>query len=51
MYTPLMHARIYSFIIFSEWIVDPSSERAHQLLRTQYHAVTQNLGNPLATKW
>ncbi|KAL9553105.1 hypothetical protein MBANPS3_003448 [Mucor bainieri] len=37
--------------LYNEWIVDPSSERAHQLLRTQYHAVTQNLGNPLATKW
>lgn len=37
--------------IYNEWIVDPSSERAQQLLRTQYHAVTQNLGNPLATKW
>ncbi|EPB83346.1 hypothetical protein HMPREF1544_09879 [Mucor circinelloides 1006PhL] len=37
--------------LYNEWIGDPSSERAHQLLRTQYHAVTQNLGNPLATKW
>ncbi|CAO3646738.1 unnamed protein product [Mucor fragilis] len=37
--------------LYNEWIVDASSERAHQLLRTQYHAVTQNLGNPLATKW
>ncbi|KAG2202105.1 hypothetical protein INT47_008077 [Mucor saturninus] len=37
--------------IYNEWIIDPSSERAQQLLRTQYHAVTQNLGNPLATKW
>ncbi|KAG2233801.1 hypothetical protein INT48_005954 [Thamnidium elegans] len=37
--------------IYNEWIIDPNSERAHQLLRTQYHAVTQNLGNPLATKW
>lgn len=37
--------------IYNEWIVDPSSERANQLLRTKYHAVTQNLGNPLATKW
>ncbi|KAI9487169.1 MAG: iron hydrogenase [Benjaminiella poitrasii] len=37
--------------IYNEWIVDPSSDRAHQLLRTQYHAVTQNLANPLATKW
>ncbi|KAI9257380.1 cytosolic Fe-S cluster assembly factor [Phascolomyces articulosus] len=37
--------------IYNEWIGDPLSERAHTLLRTQYHAVTQNLGNPLATKW
>lgn len=41
----------FSLFFISEWIVDPTSERAHQLLRTQYHAVTQNLGNPLATKW
>ncbi|KAI8075852.1 iron hydrogenase [Gilbertella persicaria] len=37
--------------IYNEWIINPSSERANQLLRTQYHAVTQNFGNPLATKW
>ncbi|KAI7901940.1 iron hydrogenase [Cokeromyces recurvatus] len=37
--------------IYNEWIVDPTSDRAHQLLRTQYHAVTQNLANPLVTKW
>ncbi|KAG0169716.1 hypothetical protein DFQ30_003309 [Apophysomyces sp. BC1015] len=37
--------------IYNEWIGDPSSERATRLLRTQYHAVTQNLANPLATKW
>ncbi|KAI8888453.1 iron hydrogenase [Backusella circina FSU 941] len=37
--------------IYNEWIVDPTSERAQSLLRTQYHAVTQNLANPLATKW
>ncbi|KAF7720812.1 hypothetical protein EC973_006001 [Apophysomyces ossiformis] len=37
--------------IYNEWIGDPNSERAKTLLRTQYHAVTQNLANPLATKW
>ncbi|OBZ83231.1 Cytosolic Fe-S cluster assembly factor narfl, partial [Choanephora cucurbitarum] len=37
--------------IYNEWIVDPTSERARQLLHTQYHAVTQDFGNPLATKW
>ncbi|KAI8983512.1 iron hydrogenase [Pilobolus umbonatus] len=37
--------------IYSEWIMDPSSERARQLLHTQYHAVTENFSNPLATKW
>ncbi|OAD75924.1 hypothetical protein PHYBLDRAFT_15794 [Phycomyces blakesleeanus NRRL 1555(-)] len=37
--------------IYNEWIGDPSTERSRQLLRTQYHAVTQNLVNPLATKW
>ncbi|KAI9030965.1 cytosolic Fe-S cluster assembly factor NARFL-like protein [Phycomyces nitens] len=35
--------------IYNEWI-GPSAER-RQLLRTNYHAVTQNLVNPLATKW
>lgn len=34
-----------------EWIGDPQSEKAHKLLRTQYHAVTQSFANPLATKW
>ncbi|GAA5799160.1 hypothetical protein HPULCUR_004570 [Helicostylum pulchrum] len=34
-----------------EIISDPNSEIARQLLRTQYHAFTQNLGNPLATMW
>ncbi|KAI8371716.1 iron hydrogenase, partial [Radiomyces spectabilis] len=37
--------------LYNEWIGDPSTPRATQLLRTQYHAVTQNLVNPLATKW
>ncbi|KAI9318137.1 iron hydrogenase [Dichotomocladium elegans] len=38
--------------IYREWIGDdPTSDRAKRLLRTQYHAVTQHLANPLATKW
>ncbi|KAH8553695.1 nuclear prelamin A recognition factor-like protein [Umbelopsis sp. PMI_123] len=37
--------------LYREWIGDVTSERAKKLLRTQYHAVTQNLANPLATVW
>ncbi|KAI8977365.1 iron hydrogenase [Mycotypha africana] len=37
--------------IYSDWIGNPSGERAKRLLRTQYHAVTNNFANPLATKW
>ncbi|KAI8584553.1 hypothetical protein K450DRAFT_216868 [Umbelopsis ramanniana AG] len=37
--------------LYSEWIGDVTTERAKKLLRTQYHAVTQNLANPLATVW
>ncbi|KAI8328371.1 iron hydrogenase [Chlamydoabsidia padenii] len=38
--------------IYSEWIANASSpDHVAKLLRTQYHAVTQNLANPLATKW
>jgi iron only hydrogenase large subunit-like protein len=43
---------IHVFLCYpSEWIGDVTSERAKKLLRTQYHAVTQNLANPLATVW
>lgn len=49
MFFSLLKTNFFFFV--SEWIIDSSSERAQLLLRTQYHAVTQNLGNPLATKW
>ncbi|KAJ2962550.1 hypothetical protein NQZ79_g2430 [Umbelopsis isabellina] len=37
--------------LYSEWIGQETSDNAKRLLRTQYHAVTQNLSNPLATVW
>ncbi|KAI8081275.1 iron hydrogenase, partial [Halteromyces radiatus] len=38
--------------VYNEWIGNASSpEHVSKLLRTQYHAVTQSLANPLATKW
>ncbi|ORX58899.1 iron hydrogenase [Hesseltinella vesiculosa] len=37
--------------VYNEWMQLRSPDHVAKLLRTQYHAVTQNLGNPLATKW
>ncbi|KAI8063804.1 iron hydrogenase [Gongronella butleri] len=37
--------------VYSEWTALRSQEHVAKLLRTQYHAVTQDLSNPLATKW
>ncbi|CAO3624879.1 unnamed protein product [Cunninghamella blakesleeana] len=37
--------------IYNEWISNTPSDQVSKLFHTQYHAVTQNLANPLATKW
>ncbi|KAF9580380.1 hypothetical protein BGW38_002994 [Lunasporangiospora selenospora] len=37
--------------LYQEWLGGPDTLKARQQLRTQYHAVEQNLGNPLAVKW
>ncbi|CAO3608656.1 unnamed protein product [Cunninghamella echinulata] len=37
--------------VYNEWIANTPPDQISKLFHTQYHAVTQNLANPLATKW
>ncbi|KAG0236466.1 hypothetical protein BGW42_003372 [Actinomortierella wolfii] len=37
--------------LYQEWLGGMDTDLSRRHLRTQYHAVEQNLANPLATKW